>query len=99
MAKIYDFDSRLQHLFTYMVCRPTQCGKTRFVLKVISYANSMIFPPPERIFWFFGYFQESFRELFETIEFVKGLPSSSDYLDGRRILVIIDDLMFETTIE
>ena len=96
MATIFEFDLRLQHPFTCMVCGPTQCGKTQFVFKLLRYANSMIFPPPERIIWFFGYYQESFRDLFETVEFVKGLPPSSDYLDGRRTLVIIDDLMSET---
>ena len=56
----------------------------------------MTFPPPKRIVWFFGYYQESFCDLFETVEFVQGLPPSSDYLDGRRTMVIIHDLMFET---
>ena len=79
-----------------MVCGPTQCGKTRFVLKLLFYANSMIFPPPERIVWFFGYYKESFRDLFRQVEFVEGLPPPLDYLDGRRTLVIIDDLMSET---
>ena len=96
MAKQYDFDLRLQHLFTRMICGPTQCGKTRFVLELLCYANSMIFPPPERIVWFFGYYQESFRDLLGQVEFVEDLPPSLDYLDGRRTLVIIDDLMSET---
>ena len=96
MAKQFDFNSRLQHPFTCMVCGPTQCGKTRFILKLLCYANSMIFPLPERIVWFFGYYQESFRNLFGEVEFVEGLSSSLDYVDGRRTLVIIYDLMSET---
>jgi hypothetical protein len=76
-----------------MVCGPTQCGKTRFVMQLIRNAN-FIYPPPERIIWCFGCYQDEYRNS-DSIEFVEGIPCS-DILDGRRTLLIIDDLMSET---
>ena len=48
-----DFDPRLKHLFTCMMVGPTQCGETQFVLELIRRSSS-IYPPPERIVWYFG---------------------------------------------
>jgi hypothetical protein len=93
MAREVDFDPRLHHPFTAMVCGPTQCGKTRFVLQLIRNAN-FINPPPERIIWCFGCYQDDYRNS-DCIEFVEGIPNS-DILDGRRTMLIIDDLMSET---
>jgi hypothetical protein len=93
MAREVDFDPRLLHPFTAMVCGPTQCGKTRFVMQLIRNAD-FIYPPPERIIWCFGCYQDEYRNN-DSIEFVEGIPSS-DILDGRRTLLIIDDLMSET---
>lgn len=94
----FDFDPSLIHPFTAMVVGPTQCGKTRFVLKMLQCAESFIQPPPERIVWCYGCYQESFRDMQgrHEIEFHEGLPDDS-VLDGRRrTLLIIDDLMSET---
>jgi hypothetical protein len=93
MAREVDFDPRLLHPFTAMVCGPTQCGKTRFVMQLIRNAN-FIYPPPERIIWCFGCYQDEYRNT-DCIEFVEGIPCF-DILDGRRTLLIIDDLMSET---
>ena len=94
MAKYYDFDPRFQHPFTSMIAGPTQCGKTRFVLNLIR-QSQFIAPAPERIVWCYGEYQDVFREVDRAVEFVEGLPRE-DILDGRRTLLIIDDLMSET---
>jgi hypothetical protein len=79
-----------------MVVGPTQCGKTLFVLKVIRYSQCFIAPAPERIIWCYGAYQEIFRsDLSSQVEFFEGLPDAN-ILDGRRTLLIIDDLMSET---
>jgi hypothetical protein len=93
MARHFDFDPRLQHPFTCMVCGPTQCGKTQFVIKLIK-NSSFINPPPERIIWCYGCYQREFDRL-SRVEFVEGIPDES-LLDGKRTLIIIDDLMSET---
>jgi hypothetical protein len=80
-----------------MVVGPTQCGKTQFVLKLIHYSSCFIIPAPERIVWCYGAYQEIFHsENFSAhVEFIEGLPDAN-VLDGRRTLLIIDDLMSET---
>ncbi len=93
MAKQINFDSSFKWGFTCMVCGPTWSGKSSFVRKLIESAG-FINPEPERIIWCFGSFQESFREL-KGVELHEGLPDMS-ILDGRRTLIIVDDLMSET---
>jgi hypothetical protein len=95
MARYVEFDPSLLHPFTCMVVGPTQCGKTQFVLKLIR-CSTTIRPAPVRIVWCYGCYQSMFRELAAGgIEFVEGIPSDN-LLDGRRTLLIIDDLMNET---
>ena len=93
MAQYFDFDPVIKHPFTSMVIGPTQCGKTYFVLRLISCSN-VFDKPPERIIWCYDFFRDIFRS-FLNIEFFKGLPSI-DMLDGRRTLLVIGDLMKET---
>ena len=45
--------------------------------------------------WCYGEYQKAFSNRSNDVEFVDGLPDFS-LLDGRRTLLIIDDLMFET---
>ena len=79
-----------------MIAGPSQCGKSHFVAKLLKKVDSMIDEPPERIVWCYSKLQRKlFDEFADRIEFMQGLPSS-DLLDGRRTLLIIDDLMRET---
>ncbi len=95
MNKCVEFDSRLKHPFGAYVAGPSQSGKSTFVFKLIGSAAEVIDPPPERTIWCFGCFQDAFRELTD-VEFVDGLPPQFEsILDGRRTLVVIDDLMSE----
>jgi len=46
--------------------------------------------------WYYGSHQpDLFRELGDKVEFIEGIPNT-ELLDGRRTLLIIDDLMSET---
>ncbi len=99
---VFDFDLSLRHPFTAMVVGPTQCGKTQLVLRILKCASTYICPPPERIVWCYGCYQDAFRDMRNVageecrIEFHEGLPDADAVLDGRRTLLIIDDLMSET---
>ena len=95
MERQVEFDPRLKHLFTCIVVGQTQCGETRFVLELIRRSIS-IYPPPERIVWCFGCYQDLFRNV-DGVEFVEGMPDMN-ILDGgkKRTLLIIDELMSET---
>jgi hypothetical protein len=73
---------------------PSGSGKTYATLKLIKYANEMIAPPPERIIWCYGIFQDSFDHMV-NVEFHEGLPDESMFDGKQRTLCIIDDLMSE----
>jgi hypothetical protein len=99
MNKTFEFDSRLQHPFGAYVAGPSQSGKSQFIFKLLRVVNEFVCPPPERIIWFYGSLHDCFKE-FPSVEFVEGLPSENfdNLLDGRRTLIVIDDLMSETDV-
>ena len=59
-------------------------------------ASAMIDPPPERITWYYGEWQAAYENLnIPNVRLEEGLPTSFDS-DGKRGLVVLDDLMAET---
>jgi len=88
-------DPRLKHTFTCLVSGPTGSGKSYFAFNLVVHAQSMIDPPPEKILWYYGEWQELYTKM-PGVEFVEGLPDVKTFQPGCRTLVIIDDLMAET---
>ena len=90
-------DPRWQHPFTCIVAGPTGCGKTTFVARLLRNASAMIDPPPERVTWYYGEWQTAYENLdIPNTRLEEGLPTSFDTDDGKRGLVVLDDLMAET---
>ena len=58
-------------------------------------AKIVINPPPERILYCYGAYQEIFDTM-QGVEFNEGLPSLEEFEGNKHSLVIIDDLMHET---
>ena len=91
-----NMDTRWQHPFTCIVAGPTGCGKTTFVARLLRNAAAMIDPPPERITWYYGEWQAAYENLdIPNMRLEEGLPTSFDN-DGKRGLVVLEDLMAET---
>ena len=90
-------DPRWKHPFTCIVAGPTSSGKTQFVKRLLENSSETINPPPEKIYWFYGEWQNEFtRFRLNNIQFMEGLPRE-DILDPNvRNLVVIDDLLSET---
>ena len=90
-------EPRWQHPFTCIVAGPTGCGKTTFVARLLRNASAMIDPPPERVTWYYGEWQTAYENLADipNMRMEEGLPQSFDN-DGKRGLVVLDDLMAET---
>ena len=85
----------LKHPFTTLVVRPTCCGKTQFVFKLIDNVDRMIDPPLNKIVYCYGEYQQSFRK-YPNVEFRQGLPDPSNFDGSEPVLLEIDDLMQET---
>ena len=90
-------DARWKHPFTCIVAGPTGCGKSTFVTRMLRHAAAMIDPPPERITWCYGEWQEAYATMdLVDVRFEEGLPSASMFDSSTRNLIVIYDLMAET---
>ena len=85
-------DPRWKHPFTAIVAGPTGCGKTGFTFKFISESQDLITPPPEKIIYCYGEYQEIFSN-YPHVTFIEGLPDISQFDGKQRTLVILDDLI------
>lgn len=57
----------------------------------------MIDPPPQRIYWFYGEWQQAYTHLRDLgITFIEGMPDETLLDPSWRNLVVVDDLMSET---
>lgn len=79
----------------------TNCGKTRFVYKLLQHLEDMyVEDPPVQVLYCYGIHQPLFDKMEETIprlSFHKGLPSTETIeeftADRRHRLIVLDDLM------
>lgn len=102
-------DVRWKHPWTSIVCGPTGCGKTIFVKTLLRYLPEMADVRFGRILFYYGEWQEAYRELQRELtttttttcklEFREGLPRPEDYSNDPLCpkLIIIDDLMRESS--
>ena len=90
-------DARWKHPFTCIVAGTTGCGKSTFVTRLLHHATAMIDPPPKKITWCYGEWQEAYATTDLThVRFEEGLPSESMFESTTRNLIVIDDLVAET---
>ena len=90
-------DARWKHPFTCIVAGPTGCGKSTFVTRLLRHASTMIDPPPEKITWCYGEWQEAYAKTDLThVRFEEGLPTVDMFEATTRYFIVIDDLMTET---
>ena len=93
------YDLRLQAPFTMQVVGGTGSGKSYFTRSLIENASLLIHPPPERHIYAYGEWQPMFAEM-KGVEFVKGINEelvSRENLNGKRTLLVIDDLSDEVS--
>jgi hypothetical protein len=87
-------ESTLQHPFTCIISGPTQSGKSEFVLRLIEQSHALISPPPERITFCYGEYQQIFTK-YPYVIFNSGLPDFESLGGVEPSLLIIDDLLSE----
>ena len=84
-----------KHPFTAIVAEPTSCGKTVFVFRLIDHVWRIIDPPPSKIVYCYGEYQQVFAR-YPRVVFHQRLPDWNDFDGSQPVLLIIDDLMQET---
>ena len=82
--------------------RPTCCGKSQFVKRLLESGEDMIEGAPENIIWCYGIYQPAYGEMqrnIPDIQFVEGVPSDLESMINPSIrnLVDINDLMHEVS--
>ena len=77
-----------KHPFTAIVAGPTSCGKTVFVFRLIDHVSKMIDPPPSKIVYCYGEYQQVFARYLRVV-FHQGFRIRTSY-------TVIDDLLQET---
>ena len=103
--KIYD--ARLVWPYSLLLCGPTGCGKTTWIVELLKSHEEMCTQTPKKLIWIYGAEQP---ELFKTIkeiwaprqcEFIEGFPedlmSRLEKSNDRGSLCIFDDVMNEVT--
>jgi hypothetical protein len=77
-----------------MIAGPTMSGKSVFTFKLISEAQELITPPPQKIMYCYGEYQPIFAN-YPQVVFHEGLPDNNEFDGKLRTLLILDDLMSE----
>ncbi len=85
------------HPFTAIVSGPTGCGKTEYVTKLVEKAQTVIFPPPTGIRWYYSQWQPGYEDRrLRELEFSEGIPGEWGVDPKERTLIVLDDLLMET---
>jgi len=82
--------------FTCLIFGPSGAGKTTMLADILKNSDHLIYPPPDRIVYFYSRNQAAFEELKKTIpkiEFIEGMPDSDMFDNSKNNLMILDDLM------
>ena len=94
MPTTVEFDTAYKHPFSMVVSGTSGTGKTWFTMKVLQNATK---PSIDKVYWFYGEWQDAYVNAPSNFTFVPGLPKKlDDYLDetstGNKA-VVFDDLM------
>lgn len=91
-------DTRWKHPFTAMICGPTGCGKTFFVKRFLKEIKEMCDTQIEKVIFYYAEWQNGYSDYDKNfVEFREGLPKSNDFEDNKPKLVVVDDLMRESS--
>ena len=88
------FDPAFKHPFTMVVSGTSGTGKTWFTMQVLQTSTD---PPIDRVYWFYGEWQDAYANAPPNFTFLPGLPKDLDEYVGdnpsQNKAVVLDDLM------
>ena len=81
--------------FTACLSAGTKCGKTCWATNFVKHAKQLIEPPPEKIYWAYGEWQDGYRHLPPEVILIEGVPDPEIFKQDKDTpkLLICDDLM------
>ena len=84
-----------EHEFNMIISGPSKAGKTRFCMRLLDNAQTIIDPPPEKILYCYTEYQPLLFDPRSTwVQFYRGVPPLDAFeVGGPRMLVILDDMM------
>jgi hypothetical protein len=86
---------KFKHPFTCLISGPTQSGKTYFVENILKNISKTVEPPPTKIIWCYGEYQDRYNNFPDNIILCEGLTGLDEIDKNEKNLLIIDDLMQE----
>jgi hypothetical protein len=88
-------DLRFKFPFTACISAGTKSGKTEWAKKFVQHSRELIVPPPEKIYWAYGEWQDGYKMLEPYVTFIEGVPDLSLFKNDKDTnkLLICDDLM------
>jgi hypothetical protein len=81
--------------FTACLSAGTKCGKTCWATNFVKQAKELISPPPEKIYWAYGEWQDGYNHLPPEVIMIEGIPEIEMFKEDKQThkLLICDDLM------
>ena len=79
---------------SHVICGPSFSGKSEFIYKLIRNSEVLFKKPFDKIYYFYGVWQNNFDGVKENIEFIEGLPTQlfiENLVSSQSSLLIVDD--------
>jgi hypothetical protein len=91
-----------EHPFGARIVGPTQVGKTHYVTKLLQNCQELIEPTPTKIYWAYGEKNEKQMTRVQQmcpipVQFIEGIPDISEFTPSENNLLILDDLMEDSS--
>lgn len=95
---IFHHNFKFRHPTTIGIVGPSQVGKSQFCIRLLQHLEDLMVNCPQRVIWAYGVKNsdqmDKIRQIKPDVEFVEGIPDSSQFSDPTKpCLIILDDLM------